>query len=437
MDFPITETMRRLDAANPLRVNANSTMMAGRSSVSTGAHAVNIAPLYGMAVSSEEIIKYEAIFIDDSETEKTTSDSNFMSHITQNGETYSIKHYYDLGYRYLDKYEKESITIEKGGFLSSDKTTTTITYIRKYERQPTASIVIKINGAVVGKSEGYIDNVAGERTVIAIKPESPGGLFEQLGYTVISAPLRMVPYSLLNKEGDAALNFSIYKYCPTIEIQPRKLEPVILNNVVVRELFGKLQEVQPATQVYDEKTRTLTISIGVARTYSKQLITFVKLKEAPVLTPYNNGKTIGYGFDYYLYPNIKINWSNGYGSSITQQEAERLLIIMLDQSQNQINEYFDANNLKVDQYIFDALTDLFYNRNSNDLTKEIALAMAQRNDEKVLELFNDFDYRYALEYLFDYDTIKAQTYIDNNPGLIRRRNEEYSIYKNSIESVLN
>jgi len=121
---------------------------------------------------------------------------------------------------------------------------------------------------------------------------------------------------------------------------------------------------------------------------------------------------------------------------VAKQEAERLLEIMLDDAKEKINRFLDSQNLKADQNTFDALTDLFYNRNSNDLTQEIALAMAQNDIQKVLRLFQDFDYRYALKYLYQNDTSKAQAYVNRNPGLARRRNEEYSIFINGVKNIL-
>ncbi len=106
-----------------------------------------------------------------------------------------------------------------------------------------------------------------------------------------------------------------------------------------------------------------------AKLYTDSLVEFVKQNEGFSEVAYNNGKTIGYGFDFYLYPDITINYNED--GSITEVEAERLLRIMLDQSKDNLNKFLDNNNLQVDQNTYDALTDLFYNRNSNDLTKEV------------------------------------------------------------------
>ena len=65
--------------------------------------------------------------------------------------------------------------------------------------------------------------------------------------------------------------------------------------------------------------------------YSDALVEFVKQGEGKSLTPYNNG------IDYYLRPDIKINWNTD--GSITEQEAERLLRIILDESKEQANSY--------------------------------------------------------------------------------------------------
>lgn len=46
----------------------------------------------------------------------------------------------------------------------------------------------------------------------------------------------------------------------------------------------------------------------------------------------------------------------------------------------------------------DLANDNIYKGAVNPLTKEIISAMADRDDEKVWKLFEDFDYRYAEEY---------------------------------------
>jgi GH24 family phage-related lysozyme (muramidase) len=175
---------------------------------------------------------------------------------------------------------------------------------------------------------------------------------------------------------------------------------------------------------------------GKTTTYSSQLVDYVASKEAFRAQAYNNGKTIGYGFDFYfyLYPEVEINY-NDDGVTITKEEGLRLKGIILDQSRDQINTYLDSNSLTVDQNTFDALTDLFYNRNSNQLTKEVAYAMAMKNDEEVKRLFSDFDYRYAMKYIYNGDEVESQAYVDRNPGLVTRREEEYSIYKNGYVNI--
>lgn len=45
---------------------------------------------------------------------------------------------------------------------------------------------------------------------------------------------------------------------------------------------------------------------------------------------------------------------------------------------------------ELEQNVYDAAMDLLYNRNYNELTKEVIDAMADRNDEKVWELFGRF-----------------------------------------------
>lgn len=71
---------------------------------------------------------------------------------------------------------------------------------------------------------------------------------------------------------------------------------------------------------------------------------------------------------------------------MSEEEGERLLRIVLEQSKNQINSYLDDTNQVLDQNAYDAVMDLFYNRNSNKLTQEVIDAMAERDDEKVWSL---------------------------------------------------
>lgn len=219
----------------------------------------------------------------------------------------------------------------------------------------------------------------------------------------------------------------------------------------IKEFSSDLQviaeEYKRAEKINEEESKKLKTNIdwefsaGVATViegdgetvgYSELLLNFVKLEEGFQEIAYNNGKTIGYGFDKYKYPNIKIKY-NEDGVSISEAEGERLLRLILNQSKNQIDSFLEDNNLKVDQNTYDALIDLFYNRNSNELTQEVAFAMAMKNDEKVLKLLEDFDYKYALKYIYDGDSEKAQAYIERNPGLATRRKEEYYIYKNGIQ----
>lgn len=90
---------------------------------------------------------------------------------------------------------------------------------------------------------------------------------------------------------------------------------------------------------------------------------------------------IAYGFDMQQYPEVKINYNSD--GTVSEEEGERLLRIVLEQSKNQINSYLDDTNQVLDQNAYDAVMDLFYNRNSNKLTQEVIDAMAERDDEKV------------------------------------------------------
>ena len=173
-----------------------------------------------------------------------------------------------------------------------------------------------------------------------------------------------------------------------------------------------------------------TFSEPSARDYTDKIVEFIKQKEGFCATPYNGGKTIAYGFDMYLYPDIEINYNSD--GTVSEEEGERLLRIILDQSKKQLNDYLDITNQELDQNAYDAAIDLYYNRNSNALTKQVVDAMSARDDEKVWSLLENFDYNYACQYLCEGDEQEAQAYVDRNPGLKVRREEEYAIYQNGF-----
>lgn len=166
--------------------------------------------------------------------------------------------------------------------------------------------------------------------------------------------------------------------------------------------------------------------------YTNDIIEFIKQKEGFKAYPYNEGRTVGYGFDMYKYLDVKINWNED--GSISEKEGERLLIYVLNRGKDDVNRYLESEGKKLDQNAYDATMDLVYNRNVNPLTKEIISAMADRDDEKVWKLFEDFDYRYAEEYLKK-EVKNPQEYVDRNPGLKVRREEEYSIYQNGFLEI--
>lgn len=139
---------------------------------------------------------------------------------------------------------------------------------------------------------------------------------------------------------------------------------------------------------------------------------------------------IAYGFDMQQYPEVKINYNSD--GTVSEEEGERLLRIVLEQSKNQINSYLDDTNQVLNQNAYDAVMDLFYNRNSNKLTQEVIDAMAERDDEKVWSLLENFDYRYAYTYLYQDNAQEAKAYVERNPGLSERREEEYTIYQNGF-----
>ena len=58
--------------------------------------------------------------------------------------------------------------------------------------------------------------------------------------------------------------------------------------------------------------------------------------------------------------------------------------------------------------------------------------MAERDDEKVWSLLENFDYRYAYTYRYQDNAHEAKAYVERNPGLSERREEEYTIYQNGF-----
>lgn len=54
--------------------------------------------------------------------------------------------------------------------------------------------------------------------------------------------------------------------------------------------------------------------------------------------------------------------------------------------------------------------------------------MAQRDDQRVLELLENFDFRYQVEIKHKTEQ-ETQAYVDRNPGLAKRREEEFRMYK--------
>lgn len=168
---------------------------------------------------------------------------------------------------------------------------------------------------------------------------------------------------------------------------------------------------------------------GQYNTVTQEGIAYSKSKEGLSLKPYNNGKTIGYGMDIANFPDIKINYQKD--GSITKQEADRLFEIVYNRFADKVNSYLDSKNIKLDQYSYAAAVDLVYNRGMNDMTKEVIDAMGANNTKKVKSLLSDFDYRYAKEYLYKNKAnpdAEAIAYVERNPGLKTRREEEYIMF---------
>ena len=90
-----------------------------------------------------------------------------------------------------------------------------------------------------------------------------------------------------------------------------------------------------------------------------------------------------------------------------------------------------SKNIKLDQYSYAAAVDLVYNRGMNSMAKEVIDAMGANNNKKVKSLLSDFDYRYAKEYLYNKKAnpdAEAKAYVERNPGLKTRRDEEYIMF---------
>ena len=118
MDFPITDSMRKVIASQPLRVNANSTMMAGRSSVSTGAHAVNIAPNVNVAIfNSVDRLTNESKLVFESQITYISDEEKWS--VEYGGKHYTFKDIFSQGYR-MDKMESEFMSLR-----------TTTTFVRQ------------------------------------------------------------------------------------------------------------------------------------------------------------------------------------------------------------------------------------------------------------------------------------------------------------------
>ena len=129
------------------------------------------------------------------------------------------------------------------------------------------------------------------------------------------------------------------------------------------------------------------------------------------------------------FPDIKINYQKD--GSITKQEADRLFEIVYNRFADKVNNYLDSKNIKLDQYSYAAAVDLAYNRGMNSMAKEVIDAMGANNNKKVKSLLSDFDYRYAKEYLYNKKAnpdAEAKAYVERNPGLKTRRDEEYIMF---------
>lgn len=67
----------------------------------------------------------------------------------------------------------------------------------------------------------------------------------------------------------------------------------------------------------------------------------------------------------------------------------------------------------------------------NNMAKEVIDAMGDNKTKKVKSLLSDFDYRYAKKYLYKNKAnpdAEAKAYVERNPGLKTRREEEYIMF---------
>ena len=171
-----------------------------------------------------------------------------------------------------------------------------------------------------------------------------------------------------------------------------------------------------------------------SNTVTKNGIEFTRKQEGCALELYNNGQTIGYGMDIANYPDVTINYS-GKGK-ITQEEADRLFEIVYRKKADGLRKYLDKNNYKLDQYQFASAMDLVYNRSLNDMTKAVIDAMGKKDNDKVENLLmDDFDYKYAMKYIYKNNSDKSRAFVNRNPGLKKRREQEVKMANDKTYSV--
>lgn len=173
-----------------------------------------------------------------------------------------------------------------------------------------------------------------------------------------------------------------------------------------------LNEVKPQA-----KTPQAPTPGRVSYTYSPNLITFLKSKEAFRSKPYKNPgdrPTIGYGTTYYVKNGKEIPVTLD-DKPITEKQAERLMFDYLDKIvMPSLNRYL--KNKPITQNQVDALASAMYNMGNAKFlnTKLFTVASLNPEDSRVKELF-----------LSDkVATVGGQV----SPGLKARRAEEYKMY---------
>lgn len=96
----------------------------------------------------------------------------------------------------------------------------------------------------------------------------------------------------------------------------------------------------------------------------------------------------------------------------------------------------EDNGYEITQNTYDAAIDLIYNRGFNDYTKEVIIAMIEKNDDEVKDLLSNFDVRFYYGLKLNGITTweEAEEYVKGHSGFLVRRDDEYNIYRYGFDS---